>query len=380
MPNRRASGSHQTDTIWDAKTVLSIVNLARGTITCVGYAPSRGRRCQNPISEANRTAIIAVLNDLATEYPSTRRMRADLWKIAEMGLCKRNHQNQVDNVVEKWSDSLRHEKQRLRNSGINPPQERSRQPSGVENHTSNRGSTFSNHTPSSQASSHNHVELANQIRGLLVRRRSDIPSSIRREIERICSAAERSPSPPLVSSESPDSESWRDSAASSDSEETTANDSSSEETESRASASTLSSARSSTSLSSSSNFVPSLSTASSSTFVDQSSSNRPERRCRLRHVRRRPLAENCAICTDACDTTRPTTLVWCKTECGRSVHRECFETWQATCLALRRRVRCPIWYVLFSFVWFTQVADSQGSRADWAGSCACDYILPIPVE
>jgi hypothetical protein len=374
MSNHRGSEPQQSDAIWDAKSVLSIVNPDRGTITCVGYAPSKGRRCQNPISQANRTAITAILTNLSSQYPSVRGMRTDLEEVAEMGLCRRYHQYQADDMVERWSGSIKRERRYLRNNGIDPPQ-RSQQPNRVESQSTTERSF---RTPSSTANiSRRHngrsarsdpapilitvhptsallqpaptelVELADQIRSVLARHGDDIPANIRREIRRLCNAAERLPSPELSSNESRFSASSIGSAASSDSEGTSTSISSSGEMRSTSSEFTPSDSPSSISTS------VSLSAVSESTHSDRSSSNRSrslESLCHIRHVSRRPLAENCVICTDACDATRLATLVWCKAVCGQSLHRECFETWRQMCSESGRRLRCPIWYVpLVSF-------------------------------
>jgi hypothetical protein len=128
MQTPQRSGTQTEDVFWDAMSVLSIVNPDRNTITCVGYAPTRKRRCRIRVS---LVGIEKTLNKLSTQYPSRRRMEADLRGVAKGLLCRRYHQDQVDGVVETWLDLVDCEKRRLRDQGIDPPQ-RSTQPSRVQ--------------------------------------------------------------------------------------------------------------------------------------------------------------------------------------------------------------------------------------------------------
>jgi hypothetical protein len=128
MRTPRRSGSQRGDIFWDAMSVLSIVNPDRTTITCVGYAPTCRRRCRIRVS---MVGIENTLNKLSTQYPSRRRMEADLRRVAKGLLCGQYHQNQVDDVVETWLDLVDCEKRRLRDQEIDPPQ-RSTQPSRVQ--------------------------------------------------------------------------------------------------------------------------------------------------------------------------------------------------------------------------------------------------------
>ncbi|KAF2104115.1 hypothetical protein NA57DRAFT_50962 [Rhizodiscina lignyota] len=58
------------------------------------------------------------------------------------------------------------------------------------------------------------------------------------------------------------------------------------------------------------------------------SSNYRRPRCSRRHVARRLLDDNCGICLESMADNPAQELVWCKKQCGKSVHKECFETWQ----------------------------------------------------
>jgi hypothetical protein len=64
------------------------------------------------------------------------------------------------------------------------------------------------------------------------------------------------------------------------------------------------------------------------------------------HSRRRPITDPCPICTSeiCCEDD----AVWCRAQCGQSIHRGCFAAWRTECLAraeqdTRARVTCVYW-------------------------------------
>lgn len=90
---------------WDASGILKIDPDTPG-FTCVGYAPSKGRRCHNPIAAANRQEASKLLAKLSKLDPSSSRIGSILESLAPRLLCKRYHQNQADSISEKWNDRL----------------------------------------------------------------------------------------------------------------------------------------------------------------------------------------------------------------------------------------------------------------------------------
>ena len=86
----------------------------------------------------------------------------------------------------------------------------------------------------------------------------------------------------------------------------------------------------------------------------------PSSQCPRTHVRRRAIDDECVICRDGEPMTALplSELVWCKSECGRSVHKRCFRDWQDDCRAIGRSLSCTL------------------CRADWAADCACDTATP----
>ena len=79
----------------------------------------------------------------------------------------------------------------------------------------------------------------------------------------------------------------------------------------------------------------------------------PSLSCTRRHVRRRAIDDSCPICYEDFLLRDQDQLVWCKSGCGRTAHKTCFDTWKATCLGDGARVTCVI------------------CRARWARDCAC---------
>lgn len=136
---------------WDPLVTLEINNPDTKTFTCVGYAPTRRRRCQNPIAGCNQTAVFAILHSLALLSPSSGKIGQVLPEIASLSLCRRYHQNQADSVVAKWQtkiSSLRLKAIRTKSwrvcedhdsSSIRPPNAGKKTSSGTRQPFSERG-------------------------------------------------------------------------------------------------------------------------------------------------------------------------------------------------------------------------------------------------
>lgn len=268
--------------VWDAMSVLSIINPNpdKHAMTCFGYAKTQKRRCWNIVNFNNRREIMSTLNRLSTQHPSERRMEEDLRRVAGLGLCGQWHKDQVDRVVAKWLECIRQERRRLRDEAVDPP-ERPRRPSRAERRET--------------AQSENDDDIVERISALL--RSDDVSSNTRREVLRMCEAMLRRPRTP------PPDRSSRNSSRNS----------------SRTSAITL--------------VTPPATPAAPSSATT----------CPHGHVRRRPLAGDCVICTEPCSASAPEALVWCKAQCGHNVHRTCFEEWRQTSLQQRQQLRCVIW-------------------------------------
>ena len=101
--------------LWDPSKTLGILNMAPGyeCITCIGYAPSKRRRCQNPIRQDNRELIMRTLSEIAYLHPDSPAVLSRLRAIVGPALCVRYHQNQAETVVAGWQSALRQLKPQL---------------------------------------------------------------------------------------------------------------------------------------------------------------------------------------------------------------------------------------------------------------------------
>ena len=91
---------------WTPSDILTNIDNSSCSITCVGYAPSQGRRCHNPIAAANRQDAAKLLDQMSKLNLSSSRIDGHLEQLAPRVLCKRYHQNQFSSVVSQWQDDL----------------------------------------------------------------------------------------------------------------------------------------------------------------------------------------------------------------------------------------------------------------------------------
>jgi hypothetical protein len=100
--------------LWNPAELFAIVNPDRGHQTCLGWAPSKGRRCQIPIAAQNRETAKRILNQLALQRPSAMRMEVSLRQVASVCLCRRYHQDQVEEIITQWLQLVKRERRRCR--------------------------------------------------------------------------------------------------------------------------------------------------------------------------------------------------------------------------------------------------------------------------
>ncbi|PYH77385.1 hypothetical protein BO82DRAFT_435920 [Aspergillus uvarum CBS 121591] len=78
---------------------------------CAGYAPSKGRRCHNPISGANRVSAVRLLDEGSGRMRQGEDIDDLLVDLASLVLCRHVHQkdqrSQVPALVKKWQDRIR---------------------------------------------------------------------------------------------------------------------------------------------------------------------------------------------------------------------------------------------------------------------------------
>lgn len=85
----------------DPRKALDVTPDAAG-FTCVGFAPSKGRRCHNPIAAHNRDAACALLDIIAELSLAAENLNSLFARLAPLVLCRRNHQGQATSMVSEW--------------------------------------------------------------------------------------------------------------------------------------------------------------------------------------------------------------------------------------------------------------------------------------
>lgn len=107
MPGLRTTPTRyvpiQESTPGPSLSTLIDVNPDSRCFTCVGYAPSKGRRCHNPININNRSFARSLLSKGTMMLHSGEDLQDLLHTLASRVLCKRYHQNQAQNMVEQWN-------------------------------------------------------------------------------------------------------------------------------------------------------------------------------------------------------------------------------------------------------------------------------------
>lgn len=98
---------------WDLRKTLDVRPSAGEAFNCVGFAPSKGRRCLNPINISNRGTASRML-DRMDRSESVADVTKNLKELASLLLCIRNHQSQVETVYNKWQRLVAEEYVRLK--------------------------------------------------------------------------------------------------------------------------------------------------------------------------------------------------------------------------------------------------------------------------
>lgn len=318
---------------WDPEDILQLQSDSR----CVGHAHTTGRKCRNIIRYDNLKRCNSILVEMSEQEPDSILLEPKLRRLAEHGLCVRWHQNQVDNMVQEWSSSIR--------AAFPPRTERRRIPYPASSSMVSDGLSSTVTSPTVSISDESEIET-------LQANIADMQESIRiaqhRLIQLLCARPTARASSTRDSSVSRvlTSDGWTLGV---------------ESDEEAASPPRLTQRRA--------NIAPASrpvapQVPSSVTRVlspprqrtpprevsppvprAQAAPARPilQSRCSRTHVRRLNIDDICSICYDdeddvsECDASE---LVWCKSGCGRSVHKDCFEVWQRECIRGGRAATC----------------------------------------
>ena len=123
---RHSTVSSERKKLWDPYETLGIINTDPGydKITCIGNAPTQGRRCRNTIRSDNQNFIKAVLSEISLLPPDSPVVLSRLEEIVGPALCVRYHQSQAELVMQQWKRNI----QQLRRQSESR-EERTRKPS-----------------------------------------------------------------------------------------------------------------------------------------------------------------------------------------------------------------------------------------------------------
>lgn len=94
--------------LWNPSQVLRLGPYSpKETSTCIGHAPSKNRRCRNPIAAANQQEAKKLLDRIgSTNITRNVDLTEELEEVAARLLCRRWHQNQAPVVARKWMEEV----------------------------------------------------------------------------------------------------------------------------------------------------------------------------------------------------------------------------------------------------------------------------------
>jgi hypothetical protein len=92
--------------VFELYAAFELFNTDHGKVTCVGYAPSKHRRCQNSVQAKSSRSLQTRLQRLLDEDPFSDEVETVLRDLAAGSLCKRDHQNQADTIFSNWIQNV----------------------------------------------------------------------------------------------------------------------------------------------------------------------------------------------------------------------------------------------------------------------------------
>lgn len=289
-----------------------------GGFTCVGMT-LKGSRCRNPVNASDCCQASRLLDRLSQRGPRTVRL-AELETLAELTLCIRWHRyhpvhGQVEKMSRKWLRTIQNEY----------PERIIRDPSPRP-----RTRTVSVETISVSAAHSRSTAVRRPAVALITPPPSPLPSRRRSASPSPTGSRPQTPAPAVDSANQ----------TSVPSPPSTPAPRSVEPTRTRATSSVEP--------------LPSPSRTPSPTPAVQPRNTTQEdipsapqpAEAEHHHPRRRPITEPCPVCTSeiCCEDD----AVWCRAQCGQSIHRGCFASWRRECLGgeeqgRRARVTCVYW-------------------------------------
>jgi hypothetical protein len=354
--------SHQ----WDVRSVLEI----HAEKQCIGWAPSKRRKCTCAISSQNWESLKSLTHKIGEQPPDAEELRSQLERLAYLGLCVRFHRGtQVASMVEKWTPKIDAIARAAEHASISTPdspltpQPRLREPSqrtqAIPTAISDSASSPERIQPVSATPfglpsprptpppgpAYSSRTLYSRTGNMSLPVPQATMAALYESDEALLQAADQSLHArrrltlgSLSIPRSPSLESYQRTQAI---PTATPDSASSPERIQPVPAVTAASATSS-------------GPPSHRTTLPQRPAS-PTTRCTRSHAGRRSLGDECPICYEGepLSTFPASALTWCTSSCGRAVHTTCFTAWAEQSVLSGWKLNCPV------------------CRADWTESCAC---------
>lgn len=88
---------------WNSRGVLRIVD----DQCYIENVPTQQRNCLAPIPQRRLNKFDKIIAVMSRQQPSDYLPTPQLQDLAKLGLCRQRHQDQVDEIVDKWSGLMR---------------------------------------------------------------------------------------------------------------------------------------------------------------------------------------------------------------------------------------------------------------------------------
>jgi hypothetical protein len=298
--------------------------------TCVGWAPSKRRRCENPIKKENRRFATRLLDEGDRRIARSETVDDILEELAPRVLCNHEHQNQAFEMVVKWQERMY---------------------------------SFSGTRPSRQSSERSRLQYSRSFTRSQPERRQQRPPPAslptppptpRRNHQNITQTSTTSVRRPLLQASAPSPLHTPSDVSAPSTDSPPADFFGRSSFPSRESQQHSARIRRASSTVSDSSPLPQF--RPTSTQISE-----PSHPASAPRATRRPIAVGleCSICTEPLvpdrDHLEPNSLTWCMARCGTNFHRECIENWRVMLTRLEleyavteTRPTCPHWYVLLA--------------------------------
>jgi hypothetical protein len=334
VPTNRATipGTSRSQPRWDPEDVL---NLCVDGL-CFGYAPSKHRECHKRI---RRHDVYFLVTEIAKKQPDPERIRPDLVNLANHGLCYLHRHTQGEALVNEWTSNIR--------AAFPVELDRTQ---GRRSAMQSQPATVA-FTPAQLEAIRAQIEqIVQQVRQELGPSNSTTPP----RYHVASSAAAESVNAPSEIPPTPSTSLGR--AARSAVNTTPRVATGSARSSNRPDIAAAPVGRTEAISGRTSSF-----SATSLPNVSQVVPRPSPQRCQRPHARRLPFNEECPICYEGgplseCDASE---IVWCRSSCGQSVHKKCFDDWRAQCVIDCNRLTCGV------------------CRSDWdehSGCNSCDAV------